>query len=241
MAPSYFHRKIGEKYNQKKFLAVWLPSYLLYLPSNLKPKWHPWLETAPCGRFARGTLLLFLRFYLKLATLIIMGKFSCCVPGCTSNWRNSPNVKFHTLPTQPNVKETYVRLIRNATLKKDVLTQWFVEHIFQMEKISEPLTGIEAMTLRTLVECSNHWATKDIVARSSLVRTSDQCTEDHRFNISWGLRYMYFLCLMLVTCLHHFSIFQLFPVRSKVYVCLFSNPRVHAMPIQDSVKGKSVY
>ena len=122
MAPSYFHRKSGEKYNQKKFLAVWFPTYLLYLPSNLKPKWHPWLKTAPCGRFARGTLLLFLRFYLKLETLIIMGKFSCCVPGCTSNWRNSPNVKFHTLPTQPNVKETYVRLIRNATLKKDVLT-----------------------------------------------------------------------------------------------------------------------
>lgn len=122
VAAGYFHRKIGEKYNQKKFLAVWFPSYLLYLPSNLKPKWHPWLKTAPCGRFARGTLLLFLRFYLKLETLIIMGKFSCCVPGCTSNWRNSPNVKFHTLPTQPNVKETYVRLIRNPTLKKDVLT-----------------------------------------------------------------------------------------------------------------------
>ena len=43
--------------------------------------------------------------------------------------------------------------------------QGFVEHIFQMEKISEPLTGIEPMTLRTLVRCSNHWATKDIVAQ----------------------------------------------------------------------------
>ena len=32
----YFHRKIEEKYNQKKSLAVWFLVYLLYLPSNLK-------------------------------------------------------------------------------------------------------------------------------------------------------------------------------------------------------------
>ena len=51
-----------------------------------------------------------------------MGKFICCVPGCTNNWRNSPNMKFHTLPTEPKVKRTYVRLIRNATLKKDAPT-----------------------------------------------------------------------------------------------------------------------
>ena len=38
VAPSYFHRKSGEKYNQKKFLAVLFPTYLLYLPSNLKSK-----------------------------------------------------------------------------------------------------------------------------------------------------------------------------------------------------------
>ena len=99
--------------------------------------------------------------------------------------------------------------------------QGFVEHIFQMEKISEPLTGIEPMTLHTLVRCSNHWATKDIVARSSVVRTSDQCTEDHRFNISWGLRYMYFLCLMLVTYLHHFQYSSYFLSEAK-FVCFRS-------------------
>ena len=29
-------RKTEEKYNQTKFLAVWFPAYLLYLPGNLK-------------------------------------------------------------------------------------------------------------------------------------------------------------------------------------------------------------
>ena len=40
VAPGYFHRETEEKYNQKKFLTVWFPSYLLYLPGNLKSKWH---------------------------------------------------------------------------------------------------------------------------------------------------------------------------------------------------------
>ena len=35
-APSFFHRKIEEKRNQKKSLAVWFPAYVLYLPSNMK-------------------------------------------------------------------------------------------------------------------------------------------------------------------------------------------------------------
>ena len=201
-------------------------------------------KTAPWCCFARGTLLLFLRFYLKPEMLIKMGKFSCCihVPGCTSNWRNSPNMKFHTLPTQPKVKKTYVRLIRNATLKKDTLTTRICGAHFPNGENTypgKPLTGIEPMTFHTLVRCSKHWATKYILAHSSVVRASDQCTEDHRFNTCRGLRH--FLCLMLVTCcLLHFSIFQLFPVRSKVYVLLFPNPRAHAMPIQDSVAGKFV-
>ena len=45
-----------------------------------------------------------------------------------------------------------------------------------MEKISEPLTGIERMTFHTLD------------ALSSVVRASNQCTEDHRFNTCRGLR-----------------------------------------------------
>ena len=36
MAPDYFRRKIKEKENQKKSLAVLFPTYLLYLPCNLK-------------------------------------------------------------------------------------------------------------------------------------------------------------------------------------------------------------
>ena len=37
---------------------------------------------------------------------ITMGKFSCCVPECTNNWRNLPNMKFHTLASEPKVKKT---------------------------------------------------------------------------------------------------------------------------------------
>jgi hypothetical protein len=48
-----------------------------------------------------------------------MGKFSCCVPNCTNNWRNSPNLKFHTLPGDLRVREEYVRLIKNDTLRVD--------------------------------------------------------------------------------------------------------------------------
>ena len=48
-----------------------------------------------------------------------MVKASCCVPRCTNNWRNSPNMKFHTLPSDPKVLGMYEKLIRNANLKKD--------------------------------------------------------------------------------------------------------------------------
>ena len=46
-----------------------------------------------------------------------MGKFSCCVPGCTNNWRNSPEKKFHTLPSDAKVRRSYEKLIRNENLK----------------------------------------------------------------------------------------------------------------------------
>ena len=36
VAPSYFLRKIEEKWNQNKSLAVLFPTYLLNLTSNLK-------------------------------------------------------------------------------------------------------------------------------------------------------------------------------------------------------------
>ena len=46
-----------------------------------------------------------------------MGKFSCCVPGCTNNWRNSPEKKFHSLPSDAKVRRLYEKLIRNENLK----------------------------------------------------------------------------------------------------------------------------
>ena len=41
-----------------------------------------------------------------------MGKFSCCVPGCTNNRRNSPEKKFHTLPSDAKVRRLYEKFIR---------------------------------------------------------------------------------------------------------------------------------
>ena len=41
------------------------------------------------------------------------------MPRCTNNWRNSPNMKFHALPSDPKVLGMYDKLIRNANLKKD--------------------------------------------------------------------------------------------------------------------------
>ena len=46
-----------------------------------------------------------------------MVKVGCCVPGCTNNWKNSPIMKFHTLPRDPKVKNMYEKLIRNNTLR----------------------------------------------------------------------------------------------------------------------------
>ncbi|XP_031551689.1 THAP domain-containing protein 11-like, partial [Actinia tenebrosa] len=46
-----------------------------------------------------------------------MGKYNCCVPNCTNNWRNSPGLKFHALPGDPKVPREYKRLIRNDNLR----------------------------------------------------------------------------------------------------------------------------
>ena len=51
-----------------------------------------------------------------------MGKFNCCVPNCANNWRNSPELKFHSLPRDPKVFAQYVRLIRNGNLKEFSVT-----------------------------------------------------------------------------------------------------------------------
>ena len=53
-----------------------------------------------------------------------MGKFSCCVPGCTNNWRNTRGKKFHTLPSDAKVRHLYEKLIRNENLKVDAQHTW---------------------------------------------------------------------------------------------------------------------
>ena len=47
VAPSYFHWKINEKWNQKKSLAVWFPAYLLYVPGNFNLSDNPaWITSS---------------------------------------------------------------------------------------------------------------------------------------------------------------------------------------------------
>lgn len=47
-----------------------------------------------------------------------MGKHNCCVPNCVNSWRNSPGVKYHSLPKDKAVCKEYKRLIRNDNLKE---------------------------------------------------------------------------------------------------------------------------
>ena len=57
VAPCYFHRKIEEKKNQKKSLAVWFPTYFFFLLWNLSDNpdttvpeiFHPALESESAG------------------------------------------------------------------------------------------------------------------------------------------------------------------------------------------------
>lgn len=48
-----------------------------------------------------------------------MPKYNCCVPKCKNNWRNSPGLKFHTIPKDAEVRKEYKRLIRNDNLKEN--------------------------------------------------------------------------------------------------------------------------
>ena len=52
--------------------------------------------------------------------VLIMVKYNyCCVPNCSNSWRNSPGLKFHTIPKDKEVRKEYKRLIRNVNLKED--------------------------------------------------------------------------------------------------------------------------
>ena len=54
-----------------------------------------------------------------LFIVLIMVKYNCCVPNCSNSWRNSPGLKFHTIPKDKEVRKEYKRLIRNVNLKED--------------------------------------------------------------------------------------------------------------------------
>ena len=65
-----------------------------------------------------------------------MVKASCCVPRCTNNWRNSPNMKFHILPSDQKVLGMYEKLIRNENLKKDSSSTRICAHFPLGERMS---------------------------------------------------------------------------------------------------------
>ena len=54
-----------------------------------------------------------------LFIVLIKVKYNCCVPNCSNSWRNSPGLKFHTVPKDKGVCKEYKRLIRNVNLKED--------------------------------------------------------------------------------------------------------------------------
>ena len=66
-----------------------------------------------------------------------MGKYNCCVPNCSNNWRNSPDLKYHTLPKDGRVRKEYVRLIRNTNLKESSInTRICGAHFSKGERMS---------------------------------------------------------------------------------------------------------
>ena len=63
-------------------------------------------------------------------------KWNCCVPLCTNNWRNSPNVKVHTIPSDERVRKEYERLIRNDNLRDSPSTRIFGQHFVGGERLA---------------------------------------------------------------------------------------------------------
>jgi len=54
-----------------------------------------------------------------LFIVLIMVKCNCCVPNCADSRRNSPVLKFHTIPKDKEVRKECKRLIRNVNPKED--------------------------------------------------------------------------------------------------------------------------
>ena len=55
-------------------------------------------------------------------------KWNCCVPFCSNNWRNSPNLKVHSIPSDEAVWKKYARLIRNDKLRDSSSTRICGKH-----------------------------------------------------------------------------------------------------------------
>ena len=66
-----------------------------------------------------------------------MKPVNCCVPLCTNNFRNSPNLSFYRIPKDSKLQKKYVVLIRNKNLKlKSGNTRICSAHFEGGEKLS---------------------------------------------------------------------------------------------------------
>lgn len=83
-------------------------------------------------------------------------KWNCCVPLCTNNWRNSPNLKVHSLPSEEGIRKEYARLIRNDNLKHSSSTRICGKHFPGGERVA-----------RNQLPSIFPW-TKDIVTRREI-------------------------------------------------------------------------
>ena len=82
------------------------------------------------------------------------------------------------------------------------MSSFFIYHTHDNFNIADP-----AVRRTHVIHKPCTWPSSPQVLRSSVVRASDHCMEDHRFNSCWGLRF--FLCPMLVICWSHFSFLKL--------------------------------
>ena len=78
------------------------------------------------------------------------------------------------------------------------MSSFFIYHTHDNFNIADP-----AVRRTHVIHKPCTWPSSPQVLCSSVVRASDHCMEDHRFNSCWGLRF--FLCPMLVICWSHFS------------------------------------
>ena len=95
-----------------------------------------------------------------------MAHYNCCVPLCNNSFRNAPGLHYYRIPKDPDVRQKYVVLIRNETLKVDSeSTRICSAHFDGGEKLS-----------RTHLPSIFPW-TKPTVPRRELTRASFEETQ----------------------------------------------------------------